>query len=193
VVTDRAGYDRHVAAQRKADAGGMYSFMSEDPDSDVEPLVRQHASATGADPDKAWADEHARRHPTPPSSGPGSGPGRPSGSSGSTGPGRSSSSGSRPSSTGSGSSTSATSGPSWRPPGTGSVSVDDGAGLLLGMFVYALAHAYLVGGQAGAKAWLAAKFLNRTSAAGNLATAPHPDTRPDPVHPATRVPGGLVR
>ncbi len=87
-----------------------------------------------------------------------------------------------------------------------SVGVDDGAGLLLGLFAYALAHAYLVGGPAGAKAWLAAKFLNRTSPAGTYAATTHPDypvnpgsDGPAPTYPAgpwqqtAPIPGGVLR
>ncbi len=202
VVTDRAGFDRHQKAD--AAAGGPFGFMDDD-DPDLEKIVRSHASATGKDPDQAWTDEHTRRHPAPaqPAAGGGTKPGRPptnnpAGSgrpSSPSGNGRPGAAGGRPSSGG---------------PSLGSVSVDDGAGLLLGLVAYALVHAYLVGGPAGARAWVAAKWLNRTGPAGQYASAPHPDTPPDyrpnpdsdgpaPTYPAgpwqqtAPIPGGVVR
>ena len=169
VLTSTAGFDRH---QRAAAAGGPFSFMDDD-DPDLEQIVRSHASATGKNPDKAWTDEHTRRHPAPAPAAPGdTRPGRspatPAGSGRTARPSgsRSGTAGGRPSS-----------GPS-----IGSVSVDDGAGLLLGLFAYALAHAFLVAGPAGAKAWLAAKFLNRTGPAGSYAATPHPDY---PINPSS--------
>lgn len=39
----------------------------------------------------------------------------------------------------------------------------NGAGFILGLFAYALLVNYLAGGVKGSRAWLAAKFLNRTS------------------------------
>jgi len=45
----------------------------------------------------------------------------------------------------------------------GGVTVDDGAGFLLGLFVFALVRCFLQGGTAEARQWLGAKFLNHTS------------------------------
>jgi hypothetical protein len=39
--------------------------------------------------------------------------------------------------------------------------VEDGAGFLLGVFVWVLTLAYLRGGPAGVRDWLRAKFLNK--------------------------------
>jgi hypothetical protein len=55
----------------------------------------------------------------------------------------------------------------------------DGAGVLLGMFAYALFLAYVKGGWPGVTGWLGAKFLNKTSAAPapahlTPANTPHP-------------------
>lgn len=77
--------------------------------------------------------------------------------------------------------------------------VDEGAGVLLGLVVYALAHAYLAGGPALARQWLAAKFLNRTgtpaaAAATTGRTAPLAPAGPGPtVRTAPLVPGGVLR
>lgn len=182
VLTDRGAFDRH---QRKDAEGGPFSFMADD-DPDLEGIVRSHAKATGQNPDKAWTDEHTRRNPAPAPAAPRGGPAP--GRSPATPPGRTARPGGgsrsapaagRPSSGGRGGAS------------LGSVSVDDGAGLLLGLFAYALAHAFLVAGPAGAKAWLAAKFLNRTGPAGAFAAAPHPDyplnpssDGPAPAYPA---------
>lgn len=54
----------------------------------------------------------------------------------------------------------------------------DGAGFLLGLFAYALLSAYLGGGTKGVRAWLAAKFLNRTSADAAKAKAPATPAKP---------------
>lgn len=54
--------------------------------------------------------------------------------------------------------------PGGRPLVSGGGAVDEGAGFLLGLFVYALGVSYLRGGTAGVRSWLAAKFLNRTTA-----------------------------
>jgi len=43
--------------------------------------------------------------------------------------------------------------------------VDDGAGFLLGMLAFALVFAYLEGGTAGVRRWIAAKFVNAGGAA----------------------------
>ena len=50
----------------------------------------------------------------------------------------------------------------------------DGPGFLLGLWLYAMALAYIRSGPAGPKQWLAAKFLNRTTAAtpAKAATVP---------------------
>lgn len=45
------------------------------------------------------------------------------------------------------------------------LSASDGAGFLLGLWLYALALAYLREGPAGPRRWMAAKFLNKTSGA----------------------------
>lgn len=49
--------------------------------------------------------------------------------------------------------------PNWL---TGAPSITDGSGLLLGMFGYALAVNFLRGGTPQMKAWVTAKFLNKT-------------------------------
>lgn len=48
----------------------------------------------------------------------------------------------------------------------------DGAGVLLGMFAYALFLAYVKGGWSGVTGWLGAKFLNKTNAASAIPPAP---------------------
>jgi hypothetical protein len=68
---------------------------------------------------------------------------------------------------------------------TGARLADDGAGFFVGMFAYAVLVNYLRGGVPGAKAWLAAKFLNRVGGAGE--TAP---TRSTPLMPSAPNPGG---
>jgi len=47
-------------------------------------------------------------------------------------------------------------------PGVG-LSVNDGAGFILGLLAWVLTMQYIRGGQAQVKAWLRAKFLNQTS------------------------------
>lgn len=53
-----------------------------------------------------------------------------------------------------------------RVPVVGGATVDDGAGLVLGMLAWVITVQYLRGGMPGVKAWLRAKFLNQTSGAG---------------------------
>jgi hypothetical protein len=43
------------------------------------------------------------------------------------------------------------------------VSVNDGAGFILGLLAWVLTMQYIRGGRDGVKAWLRAKFLNQTS------------------------------
>lgn len=50
--------------------------------------------------------------------------------------------------------------PTLRPPAK--LSASDGAGFLLGLWLYALGLAYLREGPAGPRRWMAAKFLNKT-------------------------------
>lgn len=52
----------------------------------------------------------------------------------------------------------------------------NGSGLLLGLVAYPLALAFIRGGPAGMKAWLAAKFLNRVSAASGSTPQINPGT-----------------
>jgi len=49
-----------------------------------------------------------------------------------------------------------------RVPLSGGVTVDDGAGLLLGIFAWAVALQYFRGGMPQVREFLAAKFLNKT-------------------------------
>jgi hypothetical protein len=83
------------------------------------------------------------------------------------------------------------------------VSVNDGAGFILGLVVFALVRAFLAGGSTEAKEWLAAKFLNHpgtkaatSSGATGSKTAPaSPDTTTTaPASPDTTrtVPGNYV-
>lgn len=58
---------------------------------------------------------------------------------------------------------------------------NDGAGILLGMFAYALLVNYLAGGVAGTRAWLSAKFLNRPN--GHAAVPRQPTTAAAPSGP----------
>jgi hypothetical protein len=56
--------------------------------------------------------------------------------------------------------------------GAGSDLVNDGAGFLLGLFVYALVLNYLRGGPDRVKGWLAAKFINKPWAAKRARRVP---------------------
>lgn len=61
-------------------------------------------------------------------------------------------------------------------PSSSSGAAHDGAGVLLGFIAYALFLAYVKGGWTGVRAWLAAKFLNRTPTAGNATGIPNSNT-----------------
>jgi hypothetical protein len=67
---------------------------------------------------------------------------------------------------------------------TGARLADDGAGFFVGLFAYAVLVNYLRGGVPGAKAWLAAKFLNRTGGAGETAARPSAGTLPSSPNPS---------
>lgn len=54
----------------------------------------------------------------------------------------------------------------------------EGAGFLLGLVAFALGRSYLLGGPAGVKAWLKAKFLNEASPGPGGTTTPATPTAP---------------
>jgi hypothetical protein len=140
----------------------VYGFLDPD-DPDAEMVIRQHAEATGQDPDEAvrsetarrasrgrsgslddvLADERAKASRQPPGAA-GGGAGR-----GAAAGGRGGSRGRRPAGVS----------PSLTPPSRWSSA--DGAGFLLGLFLYALVLNTIRYGPAGPRAWLAAKFLNK--------------------------------
>jgi len=66
---------------------------------------------------------------------------------------------------------------------------DDGAGLILGLFVYALGVNYLRGGWPGVKLWLRAKFLNDAPGFAYEPSAPGGVGAPDPDGPGGMAPG----
>lgn len=59
-----------------------------------------------------------------------------------------------------------------RSPVPGGNVAEEGAGFLLGLFAYALLVNFLRAGPAGVRAWLAAKFINKTSTPATAPTNP---------------------
>jgi len=152
---------RRRYGEAPASRSGTYGFLADD-DPDAEMVIRQHAEATGRDPDEAVREELAVRR--------------------SRGRSRNLDEVLTAERARAGSSTSAPATPARRPAAAGGhrrrragssrfghVGVTppgrwsgaDGAGFLLGLFLYALALNTVRFGPAGAKAWLSAKFLNK--------------------------------